>query len=372
MKIGVVSLALHTNYGGILQAYALQTVLKRMGHEAVLIDRTDWPRPWSWRVPLGMVRRAVRKYVLGAKCCVTPRAERARQARFFRQYTNRFIEAHIDRQVISDIRDVQPTDYQCLLVGSDQVWRAKYFREISENGLKDAFFYFARDWGVKRYAYAASFGTDEWEFTAQETAECGALTRQMDGVSVREASAVGLCKEYFGVDAVHVLDPTMLLTADDYRQLFDASAASANAGKVMTYVLDHSAEKDMLIKAVAEKEGKGVFETNKLVVGEAHHEPQPPVEDWLRAFHDASYVVTDSFHACVFSILFEKQFVVYGNSGRGLARFQSLLSMLGLEDRLVSSAADYAVLPPIDYAQVNARLAALRERSLDFLKQIPQ
>ena len=95
---------------------------------------------------------------------------------------------------------------------------------------------------------------------------------------------------------------------------------------------------------------------------------QPPVETWLRAFNDSEFVVTDSFHACVFSILFHKQFVVIGNPSRGLARIHSLLSIFGLEDRLVSAQSlNIETLPPIDYAKVDVVLNQWRKESMAFL-----
>lgn len=97
---------------------------------------------------------------------------------------------------------------------------------------------------------------------------------------------------------------------------------------------------------------------------------QPPVEQWLRAFHDSEFIVTDSFHACVFSILFRKQFVVYGNEGRGMARFYSLLTILGLEDRLVYNYEQYRKLAPIDYDIVYTKLDAWRSQSLEVLGRI--
>lgn len=96
---------------------------------------------------------------------------------------------------------------------------------------------------------------------------------------------------------------------------------------------------------------------------------QQPVERWLRGFYDAEFVFTDSFHACVFAIIFRKQFVVYGNKERGMARFDSLLGMFGLEDRLVSSVAEVKSLRRIDYDNVDAKLNDMRSRSMAFLQE---
>lgn len=93
------------------------------------------------------------------------------------------------------------------------------------------------------------------------------------------------------------------------------------------------------------------------------------VETWLRGFYDAEFVITDSFHACVFSILFKKQFVVIGNRKRGMARFESLLNMFGLEDRLVSADVNVIDLPIINYDLVYDKLNVLKKNSLSFLER---
>ena len=96
---------------------------------------------------------------------------------------------------------------------------------------------------------------------------------------------------------------------------------------------------------------------------------KPSVETWLRGFYDADFVITDSFHACVFSIIFKKQFIVIGNKERGMARFESLLKMFGLEERIVDEKVDVNNLHPIDYDIVYNLYGQLKEKSLHFLSE---
>ena len=101
-------------------------------------------------------------------------------------------------------------EYDAFIVGSDQVWRPSYNQHLEQ-----AFLNFTENWkNVKRIAYAASFGVDNWEFTKKQTKECKRLVQKFDFVSVREDTAVNLCKEHLGIEATHVLDPTLLLSAD--------------------------------------------------------------------------------------------------------------------------------------------------------------
>lgn len=375
MKIGIVTLPLHINYGGILQAYALQTVLEHLGHQTEILQ-VQRPRKLPYyRMPQAYAKRFIKKFVLGHS-----------ETRFFeeqwwnkegipamRKCTDQFLNKHLHLRHMHSIKEVQPTDYDGYVVGSDQVWRKIYFSSMMHTSICDAFLHFAKDWKVKRIAYAASFGTDTWEYTDKETFLCGVLLQQFDAVTVREASAVELCKKKFDVDATHVLDPTMLLTTHDYLQLIKKAHFPKSKGNMHCYILDYSPKKQALIDNIANERGLlpfSVLNPIHIQVKNAAELTQPPVEQWLRAFHDSEFIVTDSFHACVFSILFRKQFVVYGNEGRGMARFYSLLTILGLEDRLVYNYEQYRKLAPIDYDIVYTKLDAWRSQSLEVLGRI--
>ena len=96
----------------------------------------------------------------------------------------------------------------------------------------------------------------------------------------------------------------------------------------------------------------------------------PSIESWLRGFYDAELVVTDSFHACVFSIIFKKQFVVVGNKKRGMSRFESLLKMFGLDERLVSRAIQIHSLGVIDYNEVYKKYERYQNDSYKFLQKM--
>ena len=135
----------------------------------------------------------------------------------------------------------------------------------------------------------------------------------------------------------------------------------------MAYVLDRDAEKDRLVASVATRFALCPFLMNDHPEG-ANCRVQPAVEQWLRGIRDSRLVVTDSFHATVFSILFRKPFIVTGNPKRGLSRIESLLSRLGLERHLVTS--PEGLDPEFDYSipdPAYERLAELRAEGIDFL-----
>ena len=370
MRIAIITLPLHGNYGGILQNYALQTVLKRMGHT---VETVAFPRELKqplWRKPLAYSKRFIKKFVFRKNVHI-----------FYEQWYNatqplllrnvwKFVDNQIVTRTVSRFTNIHEGDYDAFVVGSDQIWRPIY----SYKPITDAYLSFAKDWkDVRRIAYAISFGTAEWEYTPGQTAQCAALVRLFDGVSVREDSAVKLCKEHLHCEAVHVLDPTLLLSAEDYVALFSDKLSEPSRGQLLTYILDETPEKNHIVQKLAGHYHYQPYRANsRFEDGDAPLEErvQPSVEQWLKDFYDAKFVVTDSFHATVFSILFGKPFIVIANKARGLSRIESLLKMFGLEKHIVYGEAELDV--SLDYAlnrqQLQARLQTWREESLGFLR----
>ena len=364
MRIGILTLPLHTNYGGILQAYALQTVLERMGHEAVVIDKQYTFKISFLKKCFAYPKRAICKYILGDKRAII-RWEK--ENNIVRQYTQTFINKYIRCYKVNDISLLNKEDFDAIVVGSDQIWRPIYYPTIEH-----AYLDFASSWNIKRIAYAPSFGVDTWEYSEEQAKNCKALVKKFDAVSVREQSGVELCEKYFDVDAVLVLDPTMLLNAEDYIELFRASDTPQSEGNLLDYILDRDDDKETMIRQVATKANLKPFRMNSRVenpTAPLEERVQPPVEKWLRGFYDAKLVVTDSFHACVFSILFKKPFVVVANRERGLSRIESLLGYFGLTDRIVCNASDAMNLSDIDYGAVDEMLELMRVKSNGFLQK---
>jgi hypothetical protein len=380
MKIGILTQPLRNNYGGLLQNFALQHVLKGMGHQ---VETVDWLDEYSkYRIMLARAKNTLLSYI--RKDVEKPRykptaAEAAVMARNTRRFVERYIGVcplHVSHQ--EDFRNVDGQyGYDAYVVGSDQVWRPGYNAFLSSMFLD---FTAGRD-DLKRVAYAASFGTSSWEFTPQMTEECSQLAKRFDIITVREESGVALCREHLGVDAGLVLDPTMLLDRENYEQLVADEKEPESPGTLFHYILDPSDGKRELIEQIAGLQGLQPFTVMPKCHAEKctkqnvkHHIEDcvfPPVTSWLRGFMDAEITVVDSFHGAVFSIIFNKPFWVIGNSKRGNARFESLLGMLGLQDRMVSldctSAAEWD--KAIDWQRVNEIIGREKEKSLALLRQ---
>lgn len=352
MKIGIVTLPLHSNYGGILQAWALQTVLTRMGHDVKIIDRDLNRRisDWFFLYP----KRIWRKYVLKQNI---PVFQEQVQYKTVKSYS--FIEKNIYRRCIRDFSEIKRNEFDALVFGSDQVWRPMYFL-AQYHKMTDAFGRFAKSWGVLRLSYAASFGVNELnEYRKKEIRSIKEELQAFRGVSVREASGVEICKKYFDVDAVHVLDPTLLVSQKDYLKL--AVSIPEFKNRILEYILDLDDMKKAIIERVCTVE-------RSCSVPFPREDSLFPVEEWIAGFRDAKLIVTDSFHACVFSIIFQKPFVVIANPIRGFSRIESLLKIFNLQHHLVT---DISQVKSIDSYKIDSSiydiLAKWQSKSMDFL-----
>ena len=374
MKIGIITQPLAVNYGGLLQNYSLQQTLLRLGHEVYTINRNNLPSIYFASLPQRLkysIKQWI-KFFIGRPtyslywdhCRITMHCAS------FVQKNIRTTDKFKTQEELLDI--VRRYNFEGYISGSDQVWRPCY----SENINNDFLDFCQEQQGVKRIAYAASFGVDEWEFSEEQTRECKRLVKLFDAVSVRENSGIHLCKDYLGVDALHVLDPTLLLEKEDYIKLAEEMKEPISSGELFCYILDKNQEIESAIECIASKLSLEAFEVkakkNDFVRkwGEKIRDYVIPAPTkWLRAFMDAKMVFTDSFHGCVFSIIFNKPFWVIGNKERGNARFDSLLKLFNLEERRVdiNGFKDIDLNAPIDWDKVNSIKRDWQEKSLNFM-----
>lgn len=368
MKVAILTLPLHTNYGGILQCYALQTVLQRMGHDVKVLTKYQYGLSYYWIYPLAVCKRLIKRYILGKDIDILRAPHES-----IRKNTDRFIRQYINKYKFRNWTSNIAEKFDAIIVGSDQIWRPEYFQPI-----EIAFLSFLGDSKIKRISYAASFGVDKCEYTKEELNNCSLLLKKFNAVSVRENSGVKLCSNYFGVNAVQMLDPTLLLSADDYKTLIDNVITKPSNGNMLVYVLDKTKEKINLVDRIATKKGLTPFwldspgeHKNNFPLKE---QVKMPVEQWLRSFMDAEFVFTDSFHGCIFSIIFQKQFLAIGNKERGISRFYSLLEIFSLMDRLIYCDDNNDDLlnkinSKIEYESLFEKIKAHRLYSFDFIKK---
>lgn len=364
LKIGILTLPIAENYGGILQAVALYRYLHNQGHDVVLIYKDNKTAFYRYiikeillKIPFHDFRKIKTNNNKGIKAFHRPFIEKEIFKISQNLYTQEDLEIFTKKE-----------NFNAIIVGSDQVWRKSY---MGRKYYKNYFLDFVAGSEVKKIAYAASFGKDYWE-GKDDIDEISKLLADFTAVSTREKSGVAICKNSFGFsDAKHVLDPTMLMDKEFYINeiisKYDTSRVSK--GGLLTYVLDEEDEKREIIDFVKEN----------LQIDNIHHlkgfnslKTTYSVPEWLASFSNADFVVTDSFHGMVFSIIFEKDFLIIGNEGRGMDRFVSLLSMLWLENRLILNKfqLNKDKLEKIDFLKVRKILNERRIFSKLFLEKL--
>lgn len=377
MKKEVLAILTHpclSNYGGCLQAFALQRLIECEQSDAYLCDYIPndirgWYNNKSMRLKSLLVSlvRILGGYIRRFPVSFFSQIKIGRK--FLLSVPHMNVEISNDEDFSKSVVHVNK-----FVVGSDQVWRASACRSMAYVKL----YWLSGVDSLRRkcsISYAASFGSDEWEGTPEETEECGRLLREFKAVSVREHSGVKICKEVFGVDAVQMPDPTLLLHTSDYEKIIDSEKTWSPESKyVAAYVLDETAGKAELLQESTETLNLQLQHLMPHATAKKRRDRFPiSVPQWLRLIRDCEYFITDSFHGCVFAIIYNKPFVCLGNEGRGNARFDTLLGTFGLEDRMITHASPEEIQcvlnTPIDWERVNAIHDDERERGINFLKE---
>lgn len=360
MKIGILTQPLANNYGGLLQNFALQYVLKELGHTPVTInipyalleENRNWMR-CAWRCV---------KRLRGDKSILF--LDSNRQLNFFNTPCERqksFIQKHINVSELSGCgfeEFLNTNGFDAIIVGSDQVWRKAFSPDFPV--------FFMRDVpdSIKKITYAVSFGTDKSDIPQEEVPFYRMLVQRIDYISVREKSGVIICKSLFDREAEMVLDPTLLLNKEDYLSLMDQDNTTA-PDVLAVYLLDRNQKSNAIVDSVYKTMGlKPVY------IGIPTKKGFPSVESWLSTISKARFVITDSFHGTAFSVIFQKQFLTLSNCGRGNSRMETLLDIINLKGRMIdanNSGFSIENLTTIDYDSVNKSLAKMKDSSISFL-----
>lgn len=354
MKVGIVTLPLMANYGGILQNWALQQVLIRMGHQPLTLHRR-WPATSK-----GTLRAAFAQFITDYMRVSWYSDKQVYASRKAPGLMEQFISSQIirsDEFSVYTRKMLRREQINALVVGSDQVWRRGYNVFSQEMFLR-----FTKRERIRRIAYAASFGTDTPAYPWWLRILCKRYLHRFDAVSCREYEATSFCRDTFKVKAETVADPTMLLARKDYEELCK-DIAPHDHKYVMAFMLDANEEKKAFVEKVAKEKGLKVI----YVADGARLEYSIP--QWLAFIRDAGYVVTDSYHGTVFSLIFQKQFVTIVNTERGTARFTTLARHFEIGDRLVDihHVTTRHLEAPVDWKTVEERFDGLIKRSMFFL-----
>lgn len=352
------------NYGAQLQAFALGIALKNIGFDIEYINR----RPSTYFEFSSKCDKFIKQKELDTK---------------FRGFVD-FEKSYLQPQSIrlihnSDYKHLDVSKYFAVIVGSDQIWRDSYFYSSFEYS---PYLYFFDDPDIRKISYAASFGKNTCVQPEDRRNIISSLLKKFYAISVREQSGVDILRNYYDVEGTWVSDPTLLHTADVYIRKLGLTRKSETDFQIGTYILGGSYNHFRKLNKLSQyahiplKHIYGSFYHNKILnrFNLNRFMKIPSVIEWLDLILNSKYIVTDSFHGLAFSIIFNKQFVVFNNTNGGSERFISLLRVLGLEDRLFEWNADEQIVfqklrEKINYEDVNSRLKTFVSPSLDFLKR---
>lgn len=374
MKIGTLTFHITSNYGALLQAYALQKILNRMGHSAEIVDYRYVGSENQLCTRLRDCRSLQRKkeYVKDAVWWFTGPAGYGRRQRILR--CRDFIKTHIPVSVESfssylDLAE-KALCYDAYITGSDQVWNPTMQETV--NG---AFRLEFVPEGRLRISYAASFGVPS--LLPELSSVYGAAFRKFDFISVREAEGVQIVSEATdGKKAQIVLDPTMLLSQDDWLSISIPSQKHKRNGYILCYFLGEFEDSSHFIYQLQSHYKLPIvyigFNKKLLFNPKIKLESGAGPREFLGLFAGAAHIVTNSFHGAVFSILFKKSF--YSPLGTNTfrrpmnGRLSNLADMFNLRGRICELSEMKISEKCIDYDKIELLLDREREKSLNFLK----
>lgn len=242
------------------------------------------------------------------------------------------------------------------ILGSDQMWNREL---MCDRGYVSYMEFVAPD--KKQLSYSTSFGKAVWEEDENCTANMQACLNRFSAISVREESGVSICKERFGLEAVQCMDPVFLMNVDFYHELAEKSELPVTKNAVSSYIFYNDKTYNGEIEKFAKKNNLTVNTISPISMF---------AEDWLKQIEYSKILITNSFHAICFAIIFKTDFIAV--EFKWSTRVYELLKMLGLENRIVRNIeeinAKETLLSTIDYNSVYEILDEKVKNSKTWLK----
>lgn len=357
MKCGIITFHRAINYGGVLQALALQRIVSEQNIEAEIIDYyapsiENLYRPsFARRFSLINIKRTISTILRNGNLSFNNRG--------FADFREKYLKTSARKYHNS--KELKESKYDFYITGSDQVWSPTCA------GFDKNYFLSFVDDGKKKNSYAASFGVGEISEELIPTYDN--LLRDFENISVRETDGAEIIKKILDKNVPVLLDPTLLLTKAQWSE-YTENISPSNEKYILLYMI--AEDKDLINKAIefSQKTGLKVYYINDRfykATGVKNIRKVSP-DKWLKLFMDSEYVFTNSFHGVAFSVNFEKKFVVakLKINAKVNSRINNILALLHLEDRMSVDLAERE----IDYESVNKILSEERKKSLLYLKSI--
>lgn len=363
MKIGIMTFHAALNYGAALQAFALQTHLQKIGHDPFFINYHYGALP----------RKGLLRWIGRTPSITFAKVNNEFRKKPFIHFQKEYLTVGRDKFFNHAQLQSNPPKAGAYICGSDQIWNP-HFMKLEKD--KHAFWLDFGGAEVRRIAYAPSFGTRE--LSREIRFQYGNHAKRFDAISVREKDGVELAKGLGRHDAVWVPDPTLLLDQDEYARV-EKRIDSSQKPYLFSYQLgtDNAALALRVNANICSTLGliENVTYRRSLIRNILHNGYFGPGE-WLFKLRQSCYVVTNSFHATVFSLLFHKPFIVLLRSGRDAemnSRVTSLLNVVGLRNRAIKNF-DYGRIEElcheeVDWNHVYDKVRQFREVGFRFLRE---
>lgn len=356
-KVAILSWYNYDNYGTVLQAYALEQIINKIGYEAYHIDYSPYKRP-----NISFDENIIRESFVRLKQKIGNNlvCDKERKRKFI-DFRNSFLRL-TEKCVIQSDFDKLNSDFSVFVTGSDQIWSpflfdGRYFLD------------FVRE-DNKKIAYAPSLGVETIPYNYLKTKYEEHLSG-FDSLSVREKQGAAILSDILKRDVTVVLDPVFLLAKDEWNRLI--SHESIEEEYILVYFLGNNKSNIKKAKKYAKARNKKlkiipIFKSRS----ESGFEMGVGPLEFLGLIKGASAVLTDSFHGVAFSVIFEKEFYVFerfnkSNIKSQNSRIYNILDLLGLESRLIHCDIDSQAT--IDYVNVFKLLKKQKEKSIDYLSQ---
>lgn len=335
-RINLLTIHWGLSFGAVFQTYATCEILKGLGHSINIINlvNKDYLKK--------------RSFLESLKFIITDYN--------FERFRRKYLPKRTNESTSIDKIKIPQAD--TVIVGSDQVWNS----DITGNHALSYFLDFASD-NQRCISFASSFGKSEWSHNIDFTQKVKACLLKFDGLSVRESSGKKILKETFGRDALHVLDPTLV-----YKDFENLVKDKRTIHQIFPFLLIKSKEELAIVSALSNKTRMPLFKHSYWTA----YITNTPL-NWLKRIRNSEIVITDSFHGLAFSLIFHKNFyIVCGNESK-FTRLQSLLNLVGLNDRYIRSIEDIdlrweTLSKPIDYTNIDSILLSEREKAITFLR----
>ena len=357
MKIKTITCHDVYNLGASLQAYALQHYLEKIGHDVEIIDYK--PEYLSKHHKLWLVANPkfnkpfIKQLYLLAK--LPGRLIALKRKKVFDNFTSKYLRLTRRYNSYEELKNDAP-EADCYIAGSDQIWNTLF-----RNGRDAAFYLDFGNQNIKRISYAASFATPEIVPEYRKFVE--EKLKRIDYISIRERISLPLLESLGRKDGVAVCDPVFLLNKNEWESHIDNSIIKQKY--ILVYLTNTSDSIKNITKTIAEKTGWKIYTVGAISANYAdkNYTNAGPF-DFIHLIRDAQFIISNSFHATAFSIIFEKNFCVVNREEEINERMKSVLNDFGLNERLVTKYDDN-LLKEIDYSIFKEKVQSI----IDFSKK---